>query len=84
VIALSENDLSDAEIMAAFEAFKVQVRDDITKALDERMSALQVRDMAADINAYAEAIEDMDKRLRTLERAHKVSFCDRLRHIRGR
>lgn len=78
------SDLSDDEIMTAFEAFKVQVRDDITKAIDERLSALQGHDMTADIDSYTAALDGMDKRLRTLERAHRVSLCDRLRHIRGR
>lgn len=74
--------LTDAEVISMLEAWKIDLRTEVRAMLDKRLAEFNTVKPAETINLTAQ-LEDVDKRLRTLEkrtsRARRCSWADKLR-----
>ena len=78
-------DLTDAEILQRFEAWKADFKAEMDKRMEERMAAFQPCPIIKDIEDITKDMRELYSRIRTLERQyHKVSVGGLMYRIRGR
>ena len=62
-------DLTDTEILQAFEVWKVDVRTEIMGMVDKRLIEYSIAANLYDITQMGVQVEDVDRRIRVLEKA---------------